>query len=551
MEDGIFHAGAPYSAPAAYYFPLMSRISGVEVFKGPAAIRYGPNTIGGAINLQTRKIPRKTSAAVDLGYGMENFGRLQGYAGTSGENWGVMVEGAHLQSDGFKQLDNGGNTGFDKNEVLAKARYHTDPGAAFYHQWDARWGYATEVSNETYLGLTDDDFSQTPYRRYLSSQQGRMDWNRMQMRLGYYLAHEEAFDLQITGYRHDFARDWRKLNRFRGADLRDILENPNDGQAAVFAAVLKGEEDATSDDQILQIGTNGRTFISQGINLVSHYRPTWGPIENDIEIGLRFHHDQIERNHTEDGYWMVQGELVPEERDTQTIVSNRGAARAWAFHLYDEMIWDRLMVAPGFRFEWINTDFVNRLADTSQDNLSIVLLPGMGLHYELTPWWGLLAGVHSGFSPVSPGQPKDVNPEQSVNYEAGTRIAWQKTEAEVIGFFNDYSNLTGECTFSSGCADELINQQFNGGRVHVYGLETVLGQEAKGPWGMNFLGKALYTLTLSNFSILLFFIEPPIRRSEPGGCVTLRPRAPGYISRGTPMGSLGVKLLSQLCRGHA
>ena len=44
----------------------MSRISGVEVFKGPAAIRYGPNTIGGAINLQTRKIPRKTSAAVDL-----------------------------------------------------------------------------------------------------------------------------------------------------------------------------------------------------------------------------------------------------------------------------------------------------------------------------------------------------------------------------------------------------------------------------------------------------------------------------------------------------
>ena len=187
-----------------------------------------------------------------------------------------------------------------------------------------------------------------------------------------------------------------------------------------------------------------------------------GTDENDIEIGLRFHHDQIERNHTEDGYWMVQGELVPEERDTQTIVSNRGAARAWAFHLYDEMTWDRLMVAPGFRFEWINTDFVNRLADTSQDNLSIVLLPGMGLHYELTPWWGLLAGVHSGFSPVSPGQPKDVNPEQSVNYEAGTRIAWQKTEAEVIGFFNDYSNLTGECTFSSGCADELINQQFNG-----------------------------------------------------------------------------------------
>ena len=59
MEDGILLTPAPYSAPAAYYFPLMSRISGVEVFKGPAAIRYGPNTIGGAINLQTRKILEK------------------------------------------------------------------------------------------------------------------------------------------------------------------------------------------------------------------------------------------------------------------------------------------------------------------------------------------------------------------------------------------------------------------------------------------------------------------------------------------------------------
>ena len=85
-----------------------------------------------------------------------------------------MVEGAHLQSDGFKQLDNGGNTGFDKNEVLAKARYHTDPGAAFYHQWDARWGYATEVSNETYLGLTDDDFSQTPTA--VTCQASRAGW---------------------------------------------------------------------------------------------------------------------------------------------------------------------------------------------------------------------------------------------------------------------------------------------------------------------------------------------------------------------------------------
>ena len=90
------------------------------------------------------------------------------------------------------------------------------------------------------------------------------------------MAQDEFFDLQLVGYRHDFSRDWRKLNSFRGASLRETLSSPDAGQAAVYAAILRGEEDATSDDQILLIGTNGRVFVSEGLQLVSHFRPTWG-----------------------------------------------------------------------------------------------------------------------------------------------------------------------------------------------------------------------------------------------------------------------------------
>ena len=46
MRDGVLITPAPYSAPAAYYIPNVSRIASVEVLKGPAATAYGPHTVG-------------------------------------------------------------------------------------------------------------------------------------------------------------------------------------------------------------------------------------------------------------------------------------------------------------------------------------------------------------------------------------------------------------------------------------------------------------------------------------------------------------------------
>ena len=499
MEDGVLLGPAPYAAPAAYYFPLTTRMTGVEVFKGPASVKYGPNTIGGALNLQTRSIPKEHRFGLDVSGGADSFLKAHSFWGLRKKNWGVLVEGVRLQTNGFKELDGGGNTGFEKNEFMGKARYNTDPTADVYHQFDLKLGYSTESSNETYLGLSQEDFDENPYRRYISTQKGNMSWYRSQVQLRYTLAADQ-FDVRVTAYRNDFNRDWTKLNGFNsGPTLPEILKYPNDGQKSVFFAILRGEEDSNGSAQGLVIGSNLRDFVSQGVEVVTHFDLNWiSALQQRVELGARLHIDGIRRDHSAQTYLMQSKQMVA-DGDKAFTLQNSGDARSIALHLHDEIRYADLLVTPGIRTEFIHTDYEDRRTGTKSSNDSVALLPGIGLHYQLNSWLGVLGGVHRGFSPVAPGQSNDVVPELSLNYEGGLRAVWEKANVELIGFFNDYSNLTSICTLSSGCPLERLTEQFNAGAVQVYGAETALSQQFTLPMDIRLATELTYTLTISNF----------------------------------------------------
>jgi len=514
LEDGVPIAPAPYSAPAAYYFPLVTKLVGIDVIKGPSAIIYGPNTVGGALDLQTKPIPEGTELMVDAAGGSDLYGKLHASFGLDEGHFGFLVEGAKLRSSGFKDLDGGGLTGFDRNDVTLKARARTSPGDRF-QSLELKVGLATEVSHETYTGLTDADFARTPYRRYAATELDKMDWTHLQLQLTHKLT-VPGLALTTVVYRNTFDRKWRKLDGFAGGrSLPEVLASPESGQNAVLYAILAGDADSTSTAESVVLGTNDRSFVSQGVEVRGKIAMP-GSLPQELEVGARFHHDHADRFHTEETYAMAGGSPVRDSVPMTVTLDAVGSAHALAGFARHKLTLGPVELGAGLRVEQVWT----RLDNDADPSLSVsgsytALLPGGGLVYRPIPWVAVVAGVHRGFVPVAPGEESHASAETSVNYEAGVRIGHERVRGEVIGFFSDYSNLKGHCTFSAECEGEMLDDEFDGGRVHIFGVEVAAQTELR--WQkLRFPAGVTYTLTKSSFRTGFVSENPEWGTVEPG-----------------------------------
>lgn len=493
MEDGVLLAPAPYAAPAAYYFPMSTRMVGLEVFKGPAAIRHGPNTVGGAVNLITRPIPQGPELRIDLAGGLRQTGKVHVYGGTSWDRGGFVLEGVHLRTAGFKTLPDGAPTGFHHSEAMGKFFWLPTPG----QRLELKLGYTQETSLETYTGLSPQDYEKAPYARYAATSEGVMDFRRGQAELSW-LATPGAWKVRTVAYGHGLDRAWTKLNGFEnGPGLYELVQNGGTGgEAALYMAVLRGETDSSQAER-LEIGTRDRQYVATGLQSTARYVHVGDSATHTLELGARLHQDQVWRLHSTAFFDMRSGALV-DSGETRTDQDSFAQARALALHAQDDIRIGDWHVLPGVRLETIQSSKaeVGAIADPT---LRVTPLPGLGVLYELNTWTSLFAGANRGFSPVAPGQAKEVRPETSWNYESGLRFDQGPTRVEVVGFFNDYENLIGQCSVSGSCVGEQIDQQFSAGEVWIWGAELGLGHRFMLPKGLSIPLEASYTLTQSRF----------------------------------------------------
>ncbi len=545
MEDRVLFGPAPYSAPAAYYFPMVTRMTNVEVFKGPSSIEFGPHTVGGAFNMTTRDIPRDHLGRIDVSYGSFQTAKGHIYVGKMFEQLGFVVEGLRLQSEGFKDLDGGGDTGFEKNEWMVKGVWQTKTDAAVYQKIRLKLGYSDEESDETYLGLSDADFRENPNRRYAGSQKDLMEWDRTQINLHHQLLYEDWLEVNTDLYRHDFHRVWRKLNRFRGGpELLDILTNPDSGQRAVYYSILAGSQDSSSRSEQLMVGANDREFYSQGVQSQVTLRHEGNTVSNTVDIGLRLHQDQIKRLHTEDAYNMSFGSLSFAGEPQDITAHNKADATAFSGFIKWDITWDKLIVSPGIRVESIHTKLIDYRTNTGESDSHFEFLPGLGAFYQAHEYVGIFAGVYRGFSPITPGQKDVTDPEESINYELGLRFRKDLLQVEVIGFYNDYSNLLAQASLAGGGSDDTAGDQSNSGEVNIMGLELRVLNEFQFehfvlPIGVN------YTFTDTEFQTSFVSDNPQLGTVKKGDELPYTPQHLFSVTVGFVMKKWGVHLAGQ------
>lgn len=485
MEDGVLIAPAPYSAPAAYYFPTVGRMQAVEVRKGSSQIKFGPQTTAGALNLISTSIPDAFTATGNFYVGSHAARRIHAYLGESRTHFGYLLETFQNKDDGFKELDSGGNTGFDKKDYMLKLRVNTSPTARIYQALDFKIGQTDEVSNETYLGLTQDDFAANPYRRYAASQNDRMKTKHTQYMLRHFIRWHENADLTTTLYRNEFSRNWYKLDKVQAsvesspAKIAAVLADPVN--YAEEYALLTGASSPFMTP--LQVKANNRSYFSRGIQSVLGVRyAALGGI-HDLELGFRYHEDEIDRFQWVDKYSMSDGEMRLTEAGQPGTESNRiGRAKVYAGFVQQRILLGSFSLVPGIRYEHIRLsrdDYgKNDPARTgvnlkSRENIVSIFIPGVGADYKINQELSTFAGIHKGFSP--PGSKEGTDPEESINYELGLRFNTASFALQAVAYFNDYQNLLGSDLTAAGGSG--TGDQFNGGAAEVKGFELSMSYD--------------------------------------------------------------------------
>ena len=503
MEDGVLVAPSPYTSSSAYYFPTTGRIHSVEVLKGPSVVTQGPQTIGGAINLISTPIPNTPSGKFIQELGENGMMRTHAYYGATNGNFGALIEVHEHESDGFDSIANvGGDTGFDKSDLMLKVRYENE-----IHSFTFKMVDLDETSNQSYVGLSQTSFNANPRVRYGATAYDKMMNDGEQTSLTY-VGDFENFNVQFTSWQNDYHRDWFKVSDFNNDkehgeqdDINELISDANNGSANA-QAILDGQLPVE-----IEYKHNNRYYTNEGYQFT-------------VNTSLGIHDLTLGYRDMEDSESRIQAHEYADQAADGSLSAVYGyvglsgsnnrlrESSATSYYLQDTMDFGKLDITVGYRSEDYDQRH-RRWGEGAGPNLTAVRVTSVrdtfatndhttqsfGATYEVNEKLTLVAGFHEGMTPMF-----GADPEEADNTELGIRYSDGATNIEMFYFASEYSNLAAECTLVSGAACNADESAvFSGGSADVEGLEF------SGSWifegnGVSYPVALAYTSTDATFN---------------------------------------------------
>jgi Fe(3+) dicitrate transport protein len=503
MEDGVLVAPSPYTSSSAYYFPTTGRIHSVEVLKGPSVVTQGPQTIGGAINLISTPIPNTPSGKFIQELGENGMMRTHAYYGATNGNFGALIEVHEHESDGFDSIANvGGDTGFDKSDLMFKVRYENEIHSLTFKMVDL-----DETSNQSYVGLSQASFNANPRVRYGATAYDKMMNDGEQTSLTY-VGDFENFNVQFTSWQNDYHRDWFKVSDFNNDkehgeqdDINELISDANNGSANA-QAILDGQLPVE-----IEYKHNNRYYTNEGYQFT-------------VNTSLGIHDLTLGYRDMEDSESRIQAHEYADQAADGSLSALYGyvglsgsnnrlrESSATSYYLQDTMDFGKLDITVGYRSEDYDQRH-RRWGEGAGPNLTAVRVTSVrdtfatndhttqsfGATYEVNEKLTLVAGFHEGMTPMF-----GADPEEADNTELGIRYSDGATNIEMFYFASEYSNLAAECTLVSGAACNADESAvFSGGSADVEGLEF------SGSWifegdGVSYPVALAYTSTDATFN---------------------------------------------------
>ncbi len=343
-------------------------VSSIEVIKGPASSLYGPEAVGGAVNLITQRPTAVPTVRIGLQGDQFGYGRVQyGLGGMIGKKIGLYAGGFFArQRDSWQSRSD-----FDKQSFNGRAEYYFNPTTRListlsYNNYDSQTGGSVDsiaFFNRSYASSADFTYRRVYALRARATLE--KDW-------------KNGSQSYITA----FARD------------NSIAQNPS-------YAIRWTTNQTTARGEV-----NDNRFKSYGV--VAQHSQRFNFLKSRLLAGATFdysptdyyaHFLLLDAQLRPDGKSVEKYSIKQERPDSFLVKYEAKLRNSAAFAQFDFMPFARFRVSLGGRYDQLAFDFTNFLGNDSGSKSYGQFTPKVGATYEIKQNIGVYANYSRGFSP--------------------------------------------------------------------------------------------------------------------------------------------------------